>query len=124
MSGYNIREIATRWRHTPYKYGGGGHSGIDCSHFVWEVLKEAGHANAPYVTAGNVPHSPYYSRATGEPAVGDIVQFHATPAHMGIVVDSNAGRFIGAQSHGVDEASYKEGYWSDMHPTFYRYTGP
>jgi lipoprotein Spr len=120
---YNIREIATKWLHTPYKYGGDSHSGVDCSHFIWEVLKEAGHPHAEYVTARDMPHSGHYSRVHSLPAAGDIVHFDGPPAHVGIIVDPTQGLFIGAQSHGVEQASYKTGYWSHKNPTFYRYTG-
>lgn len=124
MSSQDIATVIGSWRNTPYAYGGDSHSGIDCSHFVWEVLKASGHPNAAYVRATDLLSSHHYSRVTGEPSVGDIVHFNANPAHMGIIVDAHGGHFVGAQSHGVGEASYTSGYWSHMHPSFWRYTGP
>jgi cell wall-associated NlpC family hydrolase len=120
MGGYDIKQIASTWRYTPYRYGGGGPGGIDCSHFVWEVIKAAGHPQAPYVSTSHVPGSAYYS-GVDVPAAGDIILWDG---HMGIILDTTTGIFIGAQSGGVDEASYKNGYWAKRSHKFYRYSGP
>ncbi|WNG22830.1 hypothetical protein F0U62_01420 [Cystobacter fuscus] len=122
---HEIRSLANRWLYTRYKYGGGDHNGIDCSHFVQEILKEAGHANAPYVQAKDISRSHLYSRISpAEVREGDIVHFSRGDDHMGIVSDAKAGIFIGAQTtNGVSPESYVQGYWSGMRPTFYRYVG-
>jgi cell wall-associated NlpC family hydrolase len=118
----DIAQIAGSWKHTAYVYGGDSPSGIDCSHFVWEVIKAAGHPKAPYLSTGSIPGSPAYSPASEPPREGDIILFDG---HMGIVVDSTTMTFIGAQSGGVDSASYAKGsYWGNLHHRFYRYTGP
>ncbi len=115
-----ILKIASNWRHTVYKWGGDSHAGIDCSHFVWEVLKAAGHPGAPYLTTHGIPGSHVYSHVTS-PQDGDIILFDG---HMGLVIDATHKIFVGAQSHGVDEASYAPGaYWGKRSHTFYRYTG-
>jgi cell wall-associated NlpC family hydrolase len=125
MTGFEIRNIASTWLRTPYRMGGNSHDGVDCSHFVWEVLKAAGHSSAPYVTAGQIPSSPHYSKVDSLPSTGDIVHFGGTPAHVGIVLDPAVGIFVGAQtSTGVAEASYTHGYWAGRQPTFFRYSGP
>lgn len=120
-----VKSIANRWLGTRYRYGGGGASGIDCSHFVWEVLKEAGYSQAPYIQAGDIPSSHFYTRVSPQEVVdGDIVHFSGGDPHIGIVVDPRVGMFIGAQSStGVASRSYTEGYWSGRRPTFYRYLG-
>jgi cell wall-associated NlpC family hydrolase len=122
MASYDIAQIAGSWKHSPYLYGGDSHVGIDCSHFVWEVIKAAGHPQAPYLSTGSIPGSFAYSAATEPPEVGDIILFDG---HMGIVVDTTTQTFMGAQSHGVEPASYAKGsYWGNLHHRFYRYTGP
>jgi hypothetical protein len=74
------------------------------------------------VTTREVPGSPEYAGVTGLPQDGDIILFDG---HMGIVFDAAKEVFIGAQSHGVDNASYAKGsYWGGRHHTFYRYVGP
>ena len=122
MANYDIHQIANTWKHTTYKWGGDSHNGVDCSHFVWEVLKAAGHPSAPYLTTGEIPGSSAYSPVSGSPQNGDIILFHG---HMGIVIDATNDVFIGAQSHGVDDARYGHGsYWGGRSHSFYRYTGP
>ncbi|EPX64386.1 C40 family peptidase [Cystobacter fuscus] len=122
---HEVKSIAGKWTNTPYEFGGGDGNGIDCSHFVWEVLKEAGYANAPYTQATDIARSPSFSRISpNEVREGDIVHFSGGSDHMGIVVDAKAGTFIGAQSStGVAPASYVRDYWSGRRPTFYRYVG-
>lgn len=122
MANHDIAQIAASWKHTPYQYGGDSHHGIDCSHFVWEVLKAAGHPNAPYTSTSGVPGSHAFSPASEPPQAGDIILWDG---HMGIVVDATTQTFVGAQSGGVDNASYAKGsYWGNRHHRFYRYTGP
>jgi cell wall-associated NlpC family hydrolase len=122
VAGYDIVQIASSWKHTPYQYGGDSHTGIDCSHFVWEVLKAAGHPGAPYTATGGVAGSAVYSPASAPPQAGDIILFDG---HMGIVVDPTAETFVGAQSKGVESASYAKGsYWGNRQHSFYRYVGP
>ncbi len=99
MATYDIYQIANGWRHTKYSYGGDSHGGIDCSHFVWEVIKAAGHPSTPYLSTGSVPGSHAYSPIAGTPSNGDIILFDG---HMGIVVDATNQMFMGAQSKGVD----------------------
>lgn len=121
MANYDIHQIARSWKHTPYLWGGDSNHGIDCSHFVWEVLKASGHPSAPYLTTGGIPGSHVWTAVAGVPQDGDIILFDG---HVGIVIDSTHKRFIGAQSHGVDEASYAPGsYWGNRHHRFYRYAG-
>ena len=122
MANYDIAQIAGSWKHTSYLYGGDSTHGIDCSHLVWEVLKASGHPQAPYTSTGGVPGSHSYSAASDPPLAGDIILFDG---HMGIVVDATTSTFVGAQSGGVDAASYAKGsYWGNRHHRFYRYTGP
>ncbi|HXD86094.1 MAG TPA: NlpC/P60 family protein [Urbifossiella sp.] len=122
MANYEITEVARSWKHTPYKYGGDSNDGIDCSHFVWEVLKASGHPSAPYVTTSAIRYSYAYAGLSGLPSNGDIILFDG---HMGIVIDATNQIFIGAQSGGVDAASYsRSSYWGKQKHDFYRYVGP
>lgn len=38
----DLLAAANSWIGTPYVYGGGSRSGVDCSHFTWETSKSAG----------------------------------------------------------------------------------
>ena len=119
MANQDIKQIAAGWKHTKYKYGGDSRTGIDCSHFVWEVIKASGHSQAKYLTTSEIGSSAEW-QVEDIPTAGDAVVWDG---HMGIIVDTTTGTFVGAQSHGVDEASYTSGYWGSQHHRYYRYVG-
>lgn len=112
-------EAAGEWKGTPYLYGGNSDDGIDCSHFVYQVLNSARTKTAlPGVTPQLID---YRSTDTIEasglffpvtvPETGDLVLWDG---HVGIVTDPSLGKFIGAQtSTGVAEAIYSSGYWAE-----------
>lgn len=114
-------EAGDEWKGTTYLYGGNSKQGIDCSHFVYQVLNEA---RKKVASASNAPEPQlvdYRSTSTIEdsklfvsvsiPEPGDLVLWDG---HVGIVVNPATGTFIGAQtSTGVAEANYLTGYWKD-----------
>lgn len=78
--------VAQRWlaKRIPYLFGGATLRGMDCSHFVWEVLKEAGY-NVPYrnsyaLKAWTIP----ITKAEAKP--GDLVFW---PGHVGFYAGNN-----------------------------------
>lgn len=113
-----MTSAAEEWTGTPYLLGGNSDQGIDCSHFVYQVLNAARLAVAAKGAAPQVVD--YRSTATIEasgtffpvplPEPGDLVLWDG---HVGIVVSPQRGTFVGAQtSTGVAEASYTSGYWA------------
>jgi cell wall-associated NlpC family hydrolase len=114
-----VLEIASEWKGTVYLLGGNSRDGIDCSHFVYQMLNAARTKVAkPYPPPQIID---YRNTATIEssgvffptnvPETCDLVLWDS---HVGIIVNPHEGKFIGAQtSTGVAEASYATGYWSE-----------
>lgn len=113
--------VANDWKGSPYLMGGNSKQGIDCSHFVYQVLngarkQVADASNSPepqivdYRSTGTIEASGLFIAVT-IPQSTDLVLWDG---HVGIVIDPTAGTFIGAQtSTGVAEANYLTGYWKD-----------
>jgi cell wall-associated NlpC family hydrolase len=105
---------AKSWKGTRYQYGGKDKNGVDCSHFVYAVYNTV-FEGYDYRMADEYLHDSDFS-PTKSPIVGDVIIFPAvrgSSAHMGIVIDVQGLKFIGAQSStGVKEASFAPGsYW-------------
>ncbi|MGA2345207.1 MAG: NlpC/P60 family protein [Candidatus Sulfotelmatobacter sp.] len=102
------------WLDTKYEFGGDSKTGIDCSHFVYEVFRKR-IPTYPYLTTTEYPTSARF-RQVPEPAPADLV-YWAPPAgdssgHIAIVIDPDEGTFIGAQgSTGVAVANYTTAFW-------------
>jgi|SRR5947209_10723400 len=104
-----ITETQT-WLGTPYLYGGDSKSGVDCSHFVYEVLKAAAVPQLPYMDTALLHQSQLFITVT-IPQKGDLILWDG---HVALVKDPTAGTFVGAQtSTGVAESNYLTNpYWS------------
>lgn len=109
-----FRQVFERYRGTPYRYGGTGAGGFDCSGFIMTAYREALDQPVPRTTsqllrAGqDVP--------TDQVRPGDLVFFriNGKEQHAGIYMGSR--RFIhSASSTGVTESSLNNGYWRDRY---------
>lgn len=114
-------EVAEEWKGTTYLFGGNSKQGVDCSHFVYQVLNGARQKVAEARKDPAPQLVDYRSTSTIEasnlffpvdiPLPGDLVMWDG---HVGIVVDPAAGTFVGAQtSTGVAQANYLNGYWKN-----------
>ncbi len=105
---------ANSWQGTRYRYGGRDKNGVDCSHFVHAVYSQV-FEGFDYRMANEYLSDAEFS-PTKSPLVGDVIIFpsvRGSSAHMGIITNVRAKKFIGAQSStGVKEASFAPGsYW-------------
>lgn len=78
----NVVSVAKKYIDSgiPYHYGGNTlKGGMDCSHFIWMVLKEAGY-NVPYRDSAGLAG---WTKRTTDPQPGDLVLYKG---HAGIYV--------------------------------------
>ena len=105
---------ALRYLGTPYRYGGFGSDGIDCSGLAFQALAAAAPELGPFPRS-----SPGYARfgvaVEGLPEPGDLLVFarEGVIYHVGIALSGD--RFIHAASEGdrtgVIISSLREGHW-------------
>lgn len=99
-----------RWAGTPYRLGGTGRGGIDCSALVQNVFNETFRLELPRTTAEQVQQGTPISRA--ELQVGDLIFFRPPGRydHVGIYVGD--GYFLHAStSRGVMLSELDNSYW-------------
>jgi murein DD-endopeptidase / murein LD-carboxypeptidase len=104
-----------RWMHTPYKWGGTGKNGIDCSAFIQRLLDEVYDLRIPRTSIQQLMAKsvePYKSPAYL--SEGDIIFFRTMKnkvvSHVGIYLYNNM--FINSSSSkGVSLGSLKDPYW-------------
>jgi cell wall-associated NlpC family hydrolase len=104
-----IRETGADWIGTPYRFGGEGRSGIDCSAFTRQVFRETFGIELPRNTALQVQEGFEVSR--DELQAGDLVFFRrGGTRHVGVYLGD--GEFIHAStSRGVMISNLSEGYF-------------
>jgi len=109
-----VLEVARMMLGAPYVWGGESPNGADCSGFVQEVYRLAGHrlprlADAQFEATAEVPAE--------EAQPGDLVFFTTYlpgPSHVGIYLGD--GRFVHASSsRGVTESSLDERYYHERY---------
>lgn len=112
--GDRLIAVARQYIGTPYRFGGTGPGGFDCSGFTQYVFSQAGinlyrTADAQYEQGRSVDSSSLRA--------GDLVFFstyEVGPSHVGIYI--NNGRFIhSGSSTGVIVSSLNEGYWGSRY---------
>lgn len=99
-----------QWRGVPYRYGGVDRSGIDCSAFVRQTMRELESLNLPRTTTAQAQAGARVSADNLSP--GDLVFFKTgqKSQHVGIYVGN--GRFMHAStSRGVTLSSLDNSYW-------------
>lgn len=72
----DIIQYAKQFIGNPYIYGGNSlTNGIDCSHFVWQVLCNTGHYNGEYRTSGEWASAGQQVESLDDAIAGDIIVY-------------------------------------------------
>lgn len=105
-----LREVL-RYIGTPYRLGGTGHDGIDCSAYTWIVFRNAAGIELPRSTEDQFR----FGRPVplGQRQFGDLIFFNTTgrnPSHVGVYLGDNL--FAHASiSYGVTISSLESTYF-------------
>ncbi len=98
------------WAHTPYRYGGTTHRGIDCSAFVGRVFSEVFHIHLPRTSLEQVKLGFKVKKENAH--YGDLVFFKTDGGHHHVGVYLDHGRFVNAtSSRGVAVSNINHPYW-------------
>ena len=104
-------EYITQWWAVPYRIGGTGMNGIDCSAFVKGITTEAFSINLPRTSREQADYSSTISKE--ELREGDLVFFNTGGgiSHVGMYLSNN--KFVHAStSMGVVISDLNETYWN------------
>ena len=99
-----------KWFYTPYRYGGKGEKGIDCSNYVFKLMNECSDS---YATSRQLADlTEYVDRE--ELKEGDLIFFNVKGygiSHVGVYLQD--GKFThSCSSKGVTISSLNEPYWN------------
>jgi probable lipoprotein NlpC len=111
-----FRAETMRWRGTPYRLGGTGRNGIDCSAFVMIAFRNTFGIVIPRCTYDQVRVGTHINKARLR--AGDLVFFKTSrySNHVGIYLKN--GEFAHASaSRGVTISSLYNGYWQSRYWT-------
>ncbi|MDY6891730.1 MAG: NlpC/P60 family protein [Pseudomonadota bacterium] len=100
----------SQWAGTPYRYGGQGRSGVDCSGFIQRVYAQLDGTRLPRTTEQQAGVGTEVARSQLQPA--DLVFFKTgwKQRHVGIYIGN--GEFIHAStSQGVTISHLDNPYW-------------
>jgi len=99
-----------RWAGTPYRLGGTGVGGIDCSALVQNVFSETFHLQLPRSTEGLVQQGTQVARDALQ--VGDLVFFRPPGRYQHVGIYVGDGYFLHAStSKGVILSKLNNSYW-------------
>ncbi len=101
------------WYGTPYRYGGTGRNGIDCSAFVRELCQDVYGARLKRTSAEQFEETDYIATPTNLKE-GDLVFFKIRSrsiSHVGLYLGE--GQFVhSSRSKGVVISNLNDSYWS------------
>jgi lipoprotein Spr/probable lipoprotein NlpC len=110
QSQQELMQVYSRYKGTPYRYGGTNANGFDCSGFIQTVFNEAYGFSTPRTTDQLARSGTPIRR--DQLQVGDVLIFRSSikQLHAGIYVGNN--QFIHAStSQGVTQSRLDNSYW-------------
>lgn len=108
-----MKEILMKWIGVPYKLGGQSKSGVDCSGFVIEVLKEFYKKPIKDMSAAEIFENSLVNDEIKEYNLIFFSRFKKKPHHIGIIL--NKDEFIHAStSKGVTVSKINNPYWNQF----------
>lgn len=113
----NIRLYAfvENWYGVPYKYGGSGQSGVDCSGLVQQLYRNVYGKHIPRSSLEQYNESKSFRRVK-KLREGDLVFFKTSGkkiSHVGVYLQN--GYFVHASDQGVRLNHIKESYWKQCY---------
>lgn len=110
-----LNEQLSQWHGTPYRYGGMGHGGVDCSGFVYLTFRDRFDLQLPRTTSAQTEIGTRIAKKELLP--GDLVFFKTGAGENGLHVGiyDTDDRFIHAStSRGVIRSSLNNVYWKKV----------
>lgn len=103
-----------KWHKTPYKFGGLGLNGVDCSSLVYSVYRDAFGVKLPRTTRDQHMRGRRVDRDSAQ--AGDLIFFKTgyNTRHVGIIVQGT--KFMhAAKSSGVTISDFSAEYWQNRY---------
>lgn len=115
-----LQAVYTRYKGTPYRYGGTDSSGFDCSGFIGTAYQDAFNLSLPRTTEQLAVKGQPIRR--DQLKAGDIIIFKTSVKQLHAGIYTGGGKFIHAStSKGVIESSLENQYWHQRYIKARRY---
>lgn len=110
-----LNEQLSQWRGTPYRYGGMGRGGVDCSGFVYLTFRDRFDLQLPRTTAAQTDMGTRIDK--DELLPGDLVFFKTGRGENGLhvgIYDTDDQFIHASTSQGVIRSSLNNQYWKKV----------
>lgn len=106
-----LQNAHQQWKGTPYRYGGNGDNGIDCSAFTQTVFRDFFDRNLPRHTSGQLQIGSGIRRRSIQ--TGDLIFFKTGRQSLHVGISMGDGDFLHASvSSGVMISNIRDKYWA------------
>ena len=106
-----LQNAHQEWQETPYRYGGEGSNGIDCSAFTQQVFRDFFNKDLPRHTRSQLQEGEGIRRRSIK--TGDLIFFKTGRRSLHVGISMGNGDFLHASvSSGVIVSNIAEQYWA------------